>query len=432
MQRDTRMHLRLFKAIGKIVLGLLITWSLPVAAQLASDAYEESPITRAADILSAQVRQSGHHRVRDEVALKRGMYVFDIDSDYGLYRVESLPMLTVRSHELRTLAQAIGQYRQADSDFAEQLRGQLTYNADSLIDVVIAPFKMAGQLVDNIGQTAQELTELGGESSAFSQSPTTHYIDDVSSDIISGTHKRNVAFQLDLNPYSTNPKVQEYLNTVARARSSGHFEAGVATVRVPPSRLISVDGGNVEVQVKNALKSLSPSELNQGIGEQLKQFGVDEQTRHAFLTHPHYSPRHKTAITAYLDYLRGVSDRTILIRAALVARGEAGAKSFEMLARMLAYYHETVAPLSELRLLGELLIAITDTQDVIVMMPIDHVYWNRSNDNLFTELGKQLTAAGHENPELVLGGTLSKRASAGLQGHDFRYRENFLRAPESN
>jgi hypothetical protein len=423
------MSVRALTATLQLMVGLLAVFALPVAAQLASDAYEESPIIRAANILPADVRQSGHHRVRDEVLLKGGMYVFDIDSDYGLYRVESFPMLVVRSHELRTLAQAIGQYKQADSEFTEQLRGQLTYDANSLIDVVKAPFSMAGQLVSNIGQTAQEFSELGNESGQFDEPKSTEYVDEISKDIISGTHKRNVAFQLDLDPYSTNPKVQEFLNTVARARSGGHFKAGVATVRVPPSRLISVNGGKIEALIKNAVKSLSPAELNQGIDSQLEQLGVDEQTRRAFLTHPHYSPRHKTAITAYLDYLRGVGGRAVLIEAALVARGEADAKSFEMLALMLAYYHETVSPLGELRLLAELPMAMTSTGDAVVVMPVDHVYWDRANDKLFAELREQLSLAGHANPEFVLGGTLSDRARAGLEGNKFRYREDFLNAP---
>ena len=417
---------------SKVLIWLVAAWygcvGLTAHAQLAADAYEEAPATRAADILSAQVRQSGHYRVRDTVTLKGDMYVFDIDSDYGLYRVESFPMLMVRTHELRTLAQAIGQYHEHDSEFAEQLRGQLTYNANSLIDVVVAPFSMAGQLVSNIGQTAQEFTELGDAASTYDEPASTRYVDEISSDIISGTHKRNVAFQLDLDPYSTNPKVQEFLNTVARARSAGHFKAGVATVRVPPSTLISLKGGTVRTQVKNALKSLSPAELNEGIGEQLKALGVNDDSRSQFTNHAHYSPSHKTAITAYLDSLHGVRDRSVLINAALVARGEADAKSFEILALMLAYYHDNVAPLAELRMLAELPIAITESGAAVVAMPIDHVYWDRSNDRLFGELARQLATSGHAAPELVLGGTLSERARAGLAGHEFTIRENFLQA----
>ena len=402
----------------------LVLMAGDATGQLSSDAYEEAPGYRAADILSAEVRQSGHYRVRDQVALKGDMYVFDIDSDYGLYRVESLPMLMTRTHELRTLAQAISQYKVDDDAFAEQLRGQLTYNARTLVDVVVAPFSMAGQLASNIGQTARELTELG--TTRYPAEDKTVYVDALSHDVIAGTHKRNVAFQLNLDPYSTNPKVQEFLNTVARARSGGHFKAGVVTVRVPPSRLVEVADGELDAGVRQALKQLSPNELDEGIDEQLQSLGVDEQARNAFLSHAHYSPRHKTAITAYLDYLGGVDNRAVLIEAALVARGEADALSFEMLARMLAAYHERVAPIAELRLLADLPIAITASGAGVVFMPVDRVFWDRRSDQIFDALGQRLSRAGLEGSELVLAGMLTDKARAGLTGHQFHYREGFL------
>ena len=398
--------------------------ALSTQAQLTAAAYEQPPAVLAADLLPPEVRQSGHHRVRGQIALKGDMYVFDIDSDYGLYRVESLSMLLIRTHEVRTLAQAIGQYNVNNEQFAEELRGKLTYNAHSLVDVVKAPFSMAGQLVNNIGQTAQELSDLGY--SSLPESDGNLYVDDVSSDVIGGAHKRNIAYQLNLDPYSTNPRVQEFLNTVARARSSGHFTAGMVTVRVPPSRLVTVADGKIDQQVKNAVKGLSPRELDQGIEQQLIQMGVDRESLSTFLKHPNYSPKHKTAITAYLDHLRGVRNRAALIRAALVAQGEADALSFEMLARMLAHYHYSVGEIAELDLLAELPIAITRNGNATVIMPVDYIYWDARSDQIFAALGAHLESAGYADATLVIAGTLSEKSRAGIDAHGFKTLEQFL------
>ena len=119
-------------------------------AQLASDAYDTVDAVRAVDILPKVVLQSGHHRVRDRVVLERDIYAFEIESDYGVYRVHTLPMLEIGAMELRTLAQAISQFKIEDDAFAERLRGQLTVNAYSLVDVVTAPFSMAEQFANNI------------------------------------------------------------------------------------------------------------------------------------------------------------------------------------------------------------------------------------------------------------------------------------------
>ena len=191
-------------------------------------------------------------------------------------------------------------------------------------------------------------------------------MDNLSSDVIAGAHKRNVAYQLGLDAYSTNPKVQEFLNTVAKARSSGHFKAGVATIRIPPSRQVKIAGGRLDAEIRNLLKSLSPHDLDGGIDAQLEQIGVSSDHRHQFTHHSQYSPRHKTAITAYLDFVRGIDNREVLIRAALSAKSEAEALSYEVLVKMLAHYHEAVKPVSSLQFLADLPVAISSDDRLLV------------------------------------------------------------------
>ena len=356
------------------------------------------------------------------MVLEHDTYRFEIDSDYGIYRVQTLSMLEIRTRELRTLAQAVSQFKLSDDALAQRLRGQLTVNAYSVVDVVTAPFSMAQQLADNIGQTAEEF----GDFPDIGDNRGTRYVDAVSIDVITGAHKRNVAYQLGLDVYSTNPKVQEFLNTVAHARSSGHFKAGVATIRIPPSRQVKIADGRLQAEIRNLLKSLTPDELDGGVDDQLRRLGVSAEDRNAFLAHPHYSPRHKTAITAYLDYLRGVKSRDVLIRAGLSARSEADALSYETLSRMLAYYHEAVEPISTLELLADLPVALTTSDRLLVLMPLDNIHWSRRTDRIFATLSRRLSMAAHDFPELVLSGTLTRRARNALEHYGFSHRERFL------
>ena len=148
-------------------------------AQLTGDAYETIDSVRASDILPDVVLQSGHHRVRDHVGVERDIYSFEIESDYGVYRVQTLSMLEIRTRELRTLAQAISQFELSDDAFAESLRGQLSVNAYSIVDVVTAPFSMAEQLASNIGQTAEEFGDFPNQPDVASPG----YVDGMSNDI---------------------------------------------------------------------------------------------------------------------------------------------------------------------------------------------------------------------------------------------------------
>jgi len=396
----------------------------PAAGQLASKAYEVPPVVRAADILPSRMLSSGHYRVRDRVSVEGELYGFRIESDYGLYEVQSLAMLEIRLHELATLAQAISQFRVRDNAFAERLRGQLSVGAYSIVDVVKAPFSMATQLAGNIERTAEELREL--PRGVTSEARANPYVDTVASDPVTGAHKRNVAYQLGLNVYSTNPRVQAFLNTVAKERSAGHFAAGVATIRVAPSRSVRIAGGRLEAEARNLLKNLTPDELDAGVDDQLRRFGVPASVRSAFVHHGYYSPSHKTVITAYLDYLRGVRSRPTFIKAALRAGSEAQAVAFENLARMLAHYHETIEPLAELGAFEDQPLAITRSGTLLILMPIDILYWTRDVDTVFSSLSRRLSMLGQTRFDLVLSGALSEPARAAIQALGFGVYERFL------
>jgi len=416
------------RVVRAAALAALLVAAGTVCAQLASDAYEPVPTLRAGDILPPALLRSGQHRVLDTVGVEGDLYTFELDSPYGLYRVRSLAMLRVRVHEVRTLAQAINQYQLADREFADRLRGTLSVGADSFVDILASPFdtatSLAGQLASNIEQTVRELNRF--PSPRDEEGQPSPYLDTVTLDPITGAHKRAVASQLDLNVYSSNPRVQEFLNTVARARSAGHFQAGIATIRVPAAPVARVAGGRLESEVKSLLRRLTPDEIDEGVGAELARIGVAEPVIAHFLAHRFYSPRHRLLIATHLDFLHGVDGRPSLVEAALAGTSEADALSFVELARMIALYHERVEPLTTLRLAGALPIAIANGNRVVIALPVDLIWWRRETDRVFAELAGALSAAGHAEHELVLTGTLTDAARRGLEAYGYRFRERFL------
>ncbi len=399
--------------------------ALGANAQPTLPPHETEPVTRASELLPPAVIRAANYRVTDRVDLTGDLYTFEIESDYGLYRVQSLAMLEIRTAELKTLGQAIGQFKLSNLAFAEQLRGQLSVDASSIVDVVTAPFDMASQFAGNLTQTAKELAEFPGDGVTLDDD---RYVDAVTLDAVTGAHKRNVAYQLGLDVYSSNPKVQEFLNAVATARSQGHFSAGTVTLRLPPSPIVQVADGRLDAEVKKLLQSLTPAQLDEGVDEQLASMGIEAEDRQYFIAQPSFSPRHRTTITAHLDFLRGTENRGVLVRAARSARGEADALAYEMLSRMLARYHETVGAIRELRFVGGLATAVTASNRALVMLPVDVIYWSAETEQRLEALRQRLSMAGFPEQELILTGALTESARRGLEGFGFAYREKFLAA----
>ena len=86
----------------------IVPWlAAPTQAQLTANAYEQPPRIRLSQVLPETLVQSGVHRVENNVQVKGALLAFTIDSDHGRYDVRSIPMLILRIHEIRTLAQAV-------------------------------------------------------------------------------------------------------------------------------------------------------------------------------------------------------------------------------------------------------------------------------------------------------------------------------------
>ena len=396
----------------------------------ATRAYESSAVVYLDQVLASSLIRSGHHRVLDEVHTSGNALEFEIESSYGSYRVRSLPMLVGRVHEIRTLAQAVDPFERNNQRLATELRGQLQVGADSFVDIITSPLHTTAQLVDqathNVGQTLVELNQLSAGGSAVSEAKRSVYEQMIPNDPVLASHKRNIANQLNLDVYSTNPRVQEFLDTVARARAGGQSSAGAIAVSLPPSAEVTIAGGRVAGRIRTALTHKTSGELYQYNAANLGDAGVAEDLRNAFLDHPRLSPRHKTAVTEYLLVLDGVSNRGAVLEAALDATDEPDAAYYVQMARMLASYHEREDRLRELLSSGHIGVGITRSNAVLIVVPFDIVFWDRDTDAIFSELAAYAGEQGYLARQVLVSGVLTPQARDQFAARGFDVRERFL------
>ena len=311
-----------------------------------AESFEAPAVLLAADVLSERLLHSNEHRVGAQIKLDHNLMQMELTSSFGVTEVTSLAMLEIRIREFLTLSQALARYAQRNSQLAGEIRGRLRIGHDARVKLLSPRLgsgsNLSSQLTANdtiiaargVGRSPRVLPKqpkVGGEGPVYE------------------LHRRSVAYQLHLDPYSTNPQVQRFLATVANARSRGRFSAGSGLVlSLPKAASRGVDGGRIDTEVSSLLRHLELEELDSGLAQELTAMGVSAALTGEFLNHRHYSPRLKASIAAHLDYVGGVAGRDAVISAAMGARSEAEALSFEQLARMLALYHERVAPFQRL------------------------------------------------------------------------------------
>ncbi|MCP4042108.1 MAG: hypothetical protein GY731_09175 [Gammaproteobacteria bacterium] len=370
----------------------------------------------AADILPGNMRQSSYHRVDNEVNTEDGLYRFTLGSDFGAYDVISLALLKIRVHEVRTLARATALLQREERPDFDSVPGQLHVTGSSVRDILTSPLntssQLAGQFTDKMGRT------LGGEV----VSPGGHGDQGIQ---VSSAQRRNMARQLDLDVYSSNPEVQRFLDAVTRARTSGRIGSLTPMAR-PASGGVQVAGGVVDAEIKARLKNLSEDELvafNRGL---LMDMGIDPALIRRFLTHPAYSHTHRTSISVYLAVLEPVANRDLFLSTAVKAVSEADALAYQQLAFMLTYYHENISRLRELRAGGEFPLAVTAKGRLLLAMPVDIVYWTGDLERSLGNLTRYAGMADYRDWELITTGTLTNTARDAAVKRGFRLREKLL------
>ncbi len=384
-------------------------------------AYEDDTHIPLSELLSSQLASSLYHRV-EEVETRNGNFHFRIVSDFGIYNVVSLPLLRERVKEIITLGTAIKEFESKENTISNELRGQLSVSSDYALDILARPvdtaINIAGQLADNLDET---LSGAPPESQRSFQ-----YSGGGSVDPVAIMHKRNIASQWNLDVYSSNPKVHEFLDAVTRERSGGNISAGAPSWNKSVLKPLRTDNKALDFEISLLIKRTDIEELRQVNSQLLDDMSVSEELQLKFLGHPAFSPRHQTRITHYLMRLDNVKNRSILIETALQAKDENMALSYEQLAAMLLYYHHQLGSLNSLENSKAGIRGITDDGQVIFFPLADLISWTIDNERLLDEVVGDANAAGLTTWGVITAGFLTTEAESQLQKRKLSFQEKFI------
>jgi hypothetical protein len=320
---------------------------------------------------------------------------------------------------------------------AAALRSVVYTQNNAAVDILTSPLDSGGSVTrnfmnNNVGQAIENIGKRPDPMAPDARDPNgsgtegNMYESWLPGDPILAAHKRAVASHLDLDIYSSNTRVQAFLDILARARGGGNRNAGMIQIAIPNKPEIVVDRGRIQFEVRTAISRKSVRELYIQNETALRAMGIEPDLYHAFLSHRAFSPRHKTEITAYLTYMDAVTNRGSLLRAALRAKDEISALAYTRMARMLAYYHETTEKLTGLVSGGNVIMATTSGKNMAMVLPFDLVWWSSDSDRVFSSLAKFADQNGFALRELLLVGITSDLTRLQLERRKFVVWERYL------
>ncbi len=390
---------------------------MPGAARADEPAFEQAPKAVAADVLPAALLSGKHHTVRAAVGQRRLLQTFKVESEFGVYDVTSRRLLEIRVREIETLSRVANV--KGGSEFFRSLGKSLASIPTGAVEFVLSPADSVRKLGKGLEKTGDRVRDLfgGGTTSAYESSSLDN--------AFSGDEQREIAAQLGLDVYSTNPQVRKFLNEIASARAAGSLGVDLASFALPVVGFMLVTTAKWRADVARLLRDKSPLELHRHNTGVLTQLGIPRATLEAFLRNRMLSPRHKTTITAALAELPKVRGITAVLEAATTARDEIGALYHEQQAILLAHVHREGGGLVSLRRVRHVVIGRQTVGREVVFLPVDQIYWMEDFRDLAD--GLKPTSKEASATRIHIRGHITKRAQAELESRAFEVVTDYRR-----
>lgn len=406
----------IFHALWALVCALLVACSAPKEREsLASPSpgplgWEVPPLFSAAGLLTPDWLKGPHHLVQDELVNDGAQYHFVVSSDFGTFPAVGMPMLRTRVIEIEAIA-ALKDVRQSEV-FVDALKFQLSHPLYGLKILLTEP----GRVGTSVGGGLLEFLAMPGQVRKLEGSEQE---DSMSKSAIGFSYlKRKIAFQFGVDPYSSNPTLQDELNELTWIAFTADLAPQIGYVFMPATAIMwmTFSATRWTSYLDEQVRDNSPGDLRAMNRAKLLKMGISEEDIHRFFLNSHYSPRHATIITTALDELASVDDRQAFLAIAEEANSEELVLFYQHVAEMMRGYHVNIGAVDRLLVLPRVPALYTKNKTLVVMLPVDYLFWT----SRVASVAQALTTHVPSRPriaqrELWIAGNVSPRARQELE-----------------
>ncbi len=223
--------------------------------------------------------------------------------------------------------------------------------------------------------------------------------------------KRKLAYDLNVDVYSSNKVLQEHLNSVSWASYKGKMAGTVALTPLGDVRFTKATQ-----KINNLIRDNEPRKLRKLNRKVLEKLDVPKEKIKSFLNSSWLSPRHQTAIVHNLEYLGltgGVSD---FIELASTAESEEDAFFFQNIIKLIGHYASTTVE-TDISIVVHRNFAILKVRKHFVLpFLVDNGYWSEYGAQLMSAFESELRSEFGKDIQILLfvTGEVSQRAKKEL------------------
>lgn len=317
---------------------------------------------------------------------KRGICFFnyEMETEFGLFEVESSRLLRQRIHEANILAR-FKELSQEDQ-VLEGMGDFITNMGSNLIAALSDPVGTVKAIPRWFGKMYKRVRGVAGAE----KKDAYMYQDSVAEGTFSGGWKRRIAYELQVDTYTTNPLMRELLQQMANYQAAGGNVVRVLSWFTPGGLVV---GAAMNVQRfagwRVQLRDYSAGDLAIYNNKRLLDYGLSQERADSFQDNPILSPVHKTVTLNAIDGLEKVRGRLELLELGRQAKTEAEAIHMTLTALHLLGYHQEQTPLRDIKNVGGMFICRDAKGRAVVPYLSDFLRWTKETAPLFRKLASK-------------------------------------------
>ncbi|HNX69306.1 MAG TPA: hypothetical protein PLL75_04485 [Candidatus Omnitrophota bacterium] len=343
--------------------------------------------------------------VKDEPAAP-GFLVFSLSSPDGVYTVHGLAALRKCLHEIDVLVQMKNNEGTGD--------GVAAGAVDSLKDTGTGLKNLAIHPVDSVSGIGKGIGKLGGKiGGAFRKKEEGEKTS--ASEGLLGSTKRDLAKKFGIDVYTRNEKLQERLNSMAKARMGGRGIVAVATFFVPAGLIASavITVSNINNAADELVNDSDRADLFQMNQKALMDLGFSKEKTVAFLNNPYYTPREQTYMRFYLEKLKAAQGLEAVLDAATAATTEIPADKILHETQIAADSVAEDSPALRVEVASEGLL-VEKEKSVVMATAYDYLTASPLSDQVEKKVLRFKKESGKSSAEIRNGGAVDSKWAAVL------------------
>lgn len=406
---------------------LLTLSALPLTAQQAPipptqpapQSLEQPPTLKASEVLRPEILRGPHHLVMENVPTAGFLNHYSVQSDFGNYQIKGNALLAKRVHEINAMA-ALSKIEKSD-EFKKALANTAKMPLHMVENLIDDPKGTAKQ----VGEGAKRFVHRAGEMFQRKGQKTKEEDNAFQSALGFSKAKRKLAWDLKVDPYTTNAALQKKLDDVSWAVFAGEFGLKLGMMAIPGGTGTVISGVSTSSTIAESIRDNSPVDLSAKNRELLITMGISENMINAFLATKDLSPTQQTVIVQKLSEIRNAQGRDTFLQMSLSARSEADAIFFARITQLMQAYHTKKSPILSIFNLYGLPAAYSQDQTLIIPLELDYGSWSADAAKLAAAIGTyQIPGQEIKQRQLVITGKLSPAAKEGLKKSGIQVIEN--------